>query len=187
MDFSAVDLEPATSSLRSRPAPAGSVVPIAGHAPIIDPVRAFSIRPAPGAATIVLLLGCLLTACAPEPETAPPGDEPAASISPAAGGDAPGQTGPAPGNTGEAVIEPGSPPPRVLDLTLPEGLFAEPPGTRAESPEPGGPFDDQDLFGKQKDQPNLSVTVRPNIEPGDESADGPRIDGGSVEFKVKTE
>ena len=76
---------------------------------------------------------------------------------------------------------------RVLDLSLPEGLPLEEWDGDTGLTEPPKLFDADGLFkADEKEKKRLSVIVNPNLKAGEELTDAPEVDGGSVEFKVKT-
>ena len=79
------------------------------------------------------------------------------------------------------------PPPRVLDLTLPENTSFEGLNSNLPNTEPPPLFDSKKLFNQDKKKGNISVKVRPDLNPGAELTELPSIEGGSVELKIKTE
>ncbi len=76
---------------------------------------------------------------------------------------------------------------KVLDLSLPESIPLEEWNGDPGDIEPPNVFGTENLFSKGKNKKNLSVTVTPNLKPGEELTDAPEIDGGSIGVKVKTE
>lgn len=77
--------------------------------------------------------------------------------------------------------------PAALDLTLPQDIAVAEPATESREFEPSPVFDSKKLFRKDKQKGNVSVTVMPELAPGEELTDVPRVEGGSVDVKVKTE
>lgn len=79
------------------------------------------------------------------------------------------------------------PSPRVLDLTLPEDTSFEGLDSNLPNTEPPPLFDSKKLFDQKKKRGNISVKVRPDLNPGATLTDPPSIEGGSVEVTIKTE
>lgn len=74
----------------------------------------------------------------------------------------------------------------TLDLTAPAIALPPSPKVAGQDIESSTLFDPEKLFNKEKEQSNVSVRVTPTLEPGSTLTDDPKIEGGSIDVRVKT-
>lgn len=138
---------------------------------------------------VFLLAGLVVTGCMPdtdenqgmpdrESQTIPDGSEAVESSVPL-------------DSRAEADSADEKPKARVLDLSLPKDISLPVPSADMadlEEPERRNLFEGEDLFNKEekKKDKDLSVTVRPMLQPGEELTDPSEVDGATVGVKVKT-